>query len=419
MAKIKEVYCREIYGSQGLPAIETKIVLSDGSVGVSSVAASDSGSKYAAVNLVEREQNKIHGKGTFKAVEKIQNIIAPKLIDFEVQNLQDIDGLLFEMDGTPNKSRFGANATLSISIAAARACAASAKQELYVYLRQYIKSASTAMKMPTIIFCVINGGRTTGNMLDFKDFFVIPASFKTFEESLNIGYAVQSKLASVLQHKQIPPLFSTEGGYALLLPDNETAFALLEETIETSNFRLGFDVFLGIDADAGNFFINEKYHLKDTSMPLEATDLINIYSDFIDKHNILYIEDPLTEDDWEGWVKIGGKINNDKLIIGDMFTATNPSRLQTAIAKKAISGVVIEPIQTGTITEALLVAEIARLSGIKIVVSRQNGGTMDDFLADFSVAVNADYVNFGALTRGENVVNYNRLLMIEKQLEKV
>ena len=418
MSKIKDIYCREIFSPQGSPAIETTIVLKDGSAGVSSVAGNEFDSKYSAMNLLDREQNHVLGRGTLKAVEKIQNIIAPELIGQDALKQHDIDVFLFELDGSQNKSRFGANATLGISVAVARAAAKSAGMPLYLYLREFINHNNLTLDTPKLIFTLLNGGRTTENMLDFKDYFVIPASYKTFDESLQIGSLLHSKLQSALQHKHFLPLFTIDGGNAVSLQNNDEAFTFLTHVIETSNIQLGHDVFLGIDANASNFYHNEKYHIKDTSMPLASEDLISYYSDFIEKHHVIYIEDPLTEDDWDGWEKISRTINSDTIIAGDLLTATNPARLQLALNKKAISGIVIKPIQIGTIIEALVVTEIARLSGLKIIVSRWNINTMDDFLADFAVAISADYVNFGPFTRAEYMLNYNRLLAIDKQIKQ-
>ena len=244
MSKIKDIYCREIFSPQGSPAIETTIVLKDGSAGVSSVAGNEFDSKYSAMNLLDREQNHVLGRGTLKAVEKIQNIIAPELIGQDALKQHDIDVFLFELDGSQNKSRFGANATLGISVAVARAAAKSAGMPLYLYLREFINHNNLTLDTPKLIFTLLNGGRTTENMLDFKDYFVIPASYKTFDESLQIGSLLHSKLQSALQHKHFLPLFTIDGGNAVSLQNNDEAFTFLTHVIETSNIQLGHDVFL-------------------------------------------------------------------------------------------------------------------------------------------------------------------------------
>lgn len=418
MAKIKEIHSREVFTSQGAPTIETTVVLDDGTISVASVPSEDLDSRYAAVNLIDNELKHFQGHGVLKAVANVTNVIAPKLAGFEVNKQQEIDRIMIELDGTQNKSRLGANAILSVSMAVAKAAAKSSGYPLFLYLHQFIKNENFQAKLPTLILSMINGGRRAENLLDFRDFFIIPASFKTFEESLQIGFALQSSLHTILKGNNLLPLFSIEGGYALPLANNAEAFSLLSQALESINIRLGYDVFFGIDASADSFYINGDYRIKDRSTSMSSDDLISFYANLISAYHILYIEDPLGVEDWDGWEKISKKISEGTIIIGDLLTATNPYRLQMALAKKAISGIAIKPIQIGTVIEALAVMEIARISGLKIVVSHQSGSSADDFLADFAVAVGADYVNFGPLTRCEYMVKYNRLLEIEKQLEK-
>lgn len=418
MAKIKEIQSREIFNPQGGATVETVVILDDGTIGVASVPSGDSDSKYAAVNLVDGQMGHFQGQGVLKAVANVVNVIAPKIIGIEVNKQQDIDRIIIELDGTQNKGILGANATLSVSMAVAKAAARSLGLPLYLYLRQFVKRENSHFKLPTLILSLINGGRRAENLLDFRDFFIIPGSFKTFEESLQIGFALQSSLRTILKGSNLLPLFSIEGGYALPLANNAEAFSLLSQALETVNIRLGYDVFFGIDANADAFYNNGDYRIKDRSMSMSSDDLISFYANLISAYHILYIEDPLAVDDWDGWEKIAKQVSQETIIVGDLLTATNPYRLQMALAKKAVSGITIKPIQIGTVMESLAVMEIARISGLKIVVSHQSGSSMDDFLADFAVAVSADYVNFGPLTRGEYMIKYNRLLEIEKQMKK-
>lgn len=418
MAKIKEIHSRQIFNPQGSATVETVVILDDKNMGVASVPSCDLDSKYASVNMVDNEQKYFQGQGVLKAVGNVQTIISPKLIGYEANRQQEIDKIMIELDGTQNKSKLGANAMLSVSMAIAKAAAKSSNQELYLYLRQFVKQEKSQFKLPILIISLINGGRRAENLLDFRDFFIIPASFKTFEESLQIGLALQTSLRTILKENNLLPLFSIEGGYALPLANNAEALSLLSQALETINIRLGYDVFFGIDANADYFYNNGAYKIKDRSMSMSSDDLISFYANLISAYHILYIEDPLAMDDWEGWEKISKQVSNETIIIGDLLTATNPYRLQMALSKKAVSGITIKPIQVGTVMEALAVMEIARISGLKIVVSHQSGSSVDDFLADFAIAVNADYVNFGPLTRGEYMVKYNRLHEIEKQLNK-
>lgn len=418
MAKIKEIRSREILNTQGCPTVETAVILDDGTISVVSVPSNDFDSKYAAVNLVDNDMSRFQGQGVLKAVANVVNVIGPKLVGFDANRQQEIDKVIIELDGTQNKSTLGANATLSVSMAVARAAAKSSGVPLYLYLRQFIKRENLELKLPTPILSLINGGKRAENLLDFRDFFIIPASFKTFEESLQIGFAVQSSLRTILKGNNLLPLFSIEGGYALPLANNAEACSLLSQALEPTTIRLGYDVFFGIDANADAFYNEGGYKIKDRTMSMSSDDLISFYANLISAYHILYIEDPLAVDDWDGWEKISKQVSQKTIIIGDLLTATNPYRLQMALAKKAVSGITIKPIQIGTVMEALAVMEVARMSGFKIVVSHQSGSSVDDFLADFAVAVSADYVNFGPLTRGEYMVKYNRMLEIEKQLKK-
>jgi len=419
MAKIKEIHSREIYNCQGSATVETVVILEDKTIGVSSVPSSDLDSKYSAVNLVDNVQNHFLGQGVLKAVSNIKDIIAPKLIGYEADKQQEIDKIMIELDGTQNKSRLGANAMLSVSMAVAKAAAKSSEQELYVYLRNFVKHDDSNFKLPNLIISLINGGSRAYNLLDFRDFFIIPASFKTIEESIQIGFMLLTSLRTILKASNYLPFFSIEGGYALPLVNNAEVFTLLCQSLKVTNNRLGYDVFFGIDANADTFYVDGSYKIKDRSMSISSNDLISFYVDLISAYHILYIEDPLAVDDWDGWEKMSRQVGHETIIVGDLLTATNPYRLQMALQKKAVSGITIKPIQIGTVIEALAVMEIARISGLKIVVSHQSGSSTDSFLADFAVAIGADYVNFGPLTRGEYIVEYNRLLEIEAQIKKV
>lgn len=418
MAKIKEIHSREIYNSQSSVTVETVVVLDDGTIGIASAPCGDPDSKYSAVNLVDNDQSRFLGQGVLIAVENVLNIIAPKLIGFEVNKQREIDMMMIELDGTQNKGRLGANVILSVSMAVAKAAAKSCGQELYVYLRNFVKRDDSGFKLPTLIMSLINGGKKAENLLDFRDFFIIPGSFKTLRESLQIGFLLQSSLRTILKGNNLLPLFSIEGGYALPLANNTEVFSLISQSLEITNNRLGYDVFLGIDANANAFYIDGSYKIKDRSMFMSSDDLISFYANLISTYHILYIEDPLAVDDWDGWEKMSKQVGRETILVGDLLTATNPFRLQMALQKKAVSGITIKPIQVGTVIEALAVIEIARISGLKIVVSHQSGDSMDNFLADFAVAVGADYVNFGPLTKGEYMIKYNRLLEIEAQINK-
>jgi enolase len=355
--------------------------------------------------------------GVTKAVQNIETTISENLSGIDASKQQELDKIMIELDGTQNKSRLGANAMLSVSMAVAKAAAKSSVLPLYLYLRDFIKKENTELKIPTPAFNILNGGKHAGYNLDLQDFLVIPASSKPFHESLEMGMTIYQSLRNLLVHNNLTTLIADEGGFAPTLPTNEDALSFVSEAISSANLRLGYDVFLGIDAAATSFFKGQHYKIRDKSALMTARELIPFYQDLVKKYHILYLEDPLAEDDWEGWSQIGKVISSDTIIIGDDLTVTNPYRLQMALDKQAISGIVIKPNQIGTVIEALAVVEVARVAGIKIIVSHRSGETNDDFIADFAVAVSADYVKFGPPVRGENIAKHNRLLEIERQLK--
>lgn len=418
MANIQNISSRQIISSSGHFTIETTVVLDNGITGTASVPAQDHISKYSAVNFLDLPQNITQEKKVMIAISNVQNVIAPKLIGKDILKQQEIDETLLSIDGSQNKSRLGASATLSVSTAAAKAAARSLSMPLFIYLRQFITQGTSSASMPVMFISIVNGGNNAENLMDFNDLFIIPASFKSLTESVHIGISTYINFKNNLTNKNFNPLYSADGSLSIQISKNEEIFPLLNETLESLNQRIGYDVFLGLDADASSFYNNDKrYILRDSSMPYTSDALISYYTDLIDKYHIFYIEDPLSDDDWEGWQKISGRISGT-VIAGDSLTATNPYRVQMALNQKIISAVSINPIQIGTLYEAMMVINIARASGIKIVISHQKGSLPDDFIADFAIAVNADYVNFGPFTRGENVLNYNRLLEIERLLKK-
>jgi enolase len=419
MAKIKQIIAREIIDARGNPTVEARVILSDGSTAVASSPSGISRSTYEAFELRDNDLRRFKGLGVLKAVQIIHEKIAPALIGIEASDQQRIDRTMIELDGTQTKSKLGANATLPVSMAVAKAAAKSSVLPLFLYLRNFIKRENQELKIPSPIFNIINGGLHTENTLDIQEFHVIPATFKTFSDSLQLGVTVYQTTKDVLRRNNLSTLLGDEGGFSPSVDTNEDALSLIVQAVEESNLRLGYDIFLGIDAAANSFYTDQHYKIKDKSMSLTSSELISWYEELVKKYHILYLEDPLSEDDWDGWETVFPKISQYALIVGDDLTATNPFRLQMALYKKSINSIVIKPNQIGTVIEALAVVEIARHSGLKIVVSHRSGETNDDFIADFAVATSADYVKFGAPARGERVAKYNRLLQIDQQLQMI
>lgn len=415
MAKIKSISAREVLNSKGDPTIETTVILTDGAVGISSVPSGTSIGKYEAVELLDNDEKRYQGKGVLSAIGNIQKYIFPALSNQEANNLSVVDKKLIELDGTPNKQRLGANAILSVSMAVAKASAKSSVLPTFLYLREYTKKEA-GLKVPTPSFNIINGGKHGDGNIDFQEFLAIPATSKTFSEGLMLGVNVYASLKKTMQTNNLSALTGLEGGFSPKLSSNQDGLLLIKQAIEAINLRLGFDMFIGLDPAANDFYVEGGYRIKDKSTTLSSKDLIEFYSMLNSQYHLLYLEDGLAEDDWKGWQDLYTTLSKETLIVGDDLTASNPFRLQEAIQKNTIGGVIIKPNQIGTVIEAIAVCEMARQAGLKITVSHRSGETTDDFIADFAVAVGADYVKFGAPVRGERVSKYNRLLAIEKQI---
>jgi enolase len=419
MAKIKQIVAREILNSKGLPTVETTVILNDGKTGTASTPTGTSVGSYEASELRDRDDKRFQGNGVLKAISSIQDNIAPSILGMDATKQHEIDKKMIELDGTQNKGRLGSNAMLSVSMAVAKAAAKSALLPTFLYLREFINKEKIAIKIPTPAFNILNGGKHAGDNTNFQEYMVIPASSKTYSESLNMALVLYDSLRKILEQNNFATLVGDEGGFAPKLQTNKDGLDFVKQAIEASSFRYGFDVFLGLDAAATSFFHEGNYHIKDKTMPLSADSLIEYYEELNKEFHLLYLEDPLAQDDWNGWSKIYAALSQQTVIVGDDLTATNPYRLQMALDKKTITGIVIKPNQIGTVIEAMAVIEVARQAGIKIIVSHRSGETNDDFIADFAVAVSADYVKFGAPVRGERVAKYNRLLEIEREIKSL
>lgn len=418
MTKIKSVIAREILDSRGNPTVETTVVLSDETTGTSSVPSGASKGTYEAFELRDLDAPRYKGMGVLKAISNVNDVLGPALVGMDAHEQQKIDRIMIEMDGTQNKSKLGANAILSISQAVVKAAAKSSLLPVALYIRQFISSKNLGKRLPIPMFNVLEGGKHGGNSLDFQEFLIIPASSKSYSESLEIGAGVFQSLKKLLFEKSESTLVADEGGFSPNVSTNQAAFVLVKEAIEQSGFSLSLDVFTGLDAAANTFLDGKTYRIRDRAIPFNADDIAEFYQGLISDFSLIYLEDPLAEDDWDGWKKLFAKIGSKILVIGDDLVTTNPYRLQLALDNKVVGGIVIKPNQIGTISEAIAVSEIARYTDLKIVVSHRSGETMDGFIADFAVGIGADYVKFGAPSR-ERVAKYNKLLEIEYELKNI
>lgn len=417
MAKIKEILASEILNAKGFPTVEATVVLNDGKIGVASCSMGETIGHYEALELRDHDEKLFEGQGVVKSVTNIRNIIAPRLVGKEAEHQQEIDKIMIDLDGTQNKSRLGANAMITVSMAVAKAAAESSVLPLFLYLRQFIKKDHGPMRIPVPIFNLINGGNNQFNFSDFHEFLIIPASSKPYTESIQIGEVVHRQLKKILETKTSETFSDYEEGFTFKLKTNKEAFSYIKQAAEDAHVRLGFDVFMGLNSRASGFFKDGKYLISDIPTALSSSDLVNYYEELNRNIHLLYLEDALSEDDWDGWKLLFEKLSPTTIIAGGDLIATNPYRLQMALDKRTVNGIVIKPGQVGTVIESLAIAEAARETGLKIIVSHRGRETNDDFLSDFSVAVAADYIKIGSIARGENIAKYNRLLQIDSQLK--
>jgi len=418
MAKIEKVIAREILDSRAVPTVESTVVLSDGTVASSSVPSGSSRGTYEAHELRDGDSTRYKGKGVLKAVESVNSVIAPAIEGMEGSHQQEIDKKMIELDATQNKSSLGGNAILSVSQAVAKAAAKSSLLPLSVYLREFLSSHIEGNRIPTPLFNIIEGGTHADNGVDFQEFLVIPASSFDFSASMQIGIDIFSAVKEQLRSSNLPTGVADEGGFAPNFSTNLDVLKTIRTAIETTSHAFSKDVFLGIDVAGNSLVNNRKYIISDRSGQIDHSDFVNFYKTIISDFSIIYLEDPFAEDDWDAWKNLYTEVGGNTLIVGDDLTSTNPYRLQMAINNNVINALIIKPNQIGTVTEALAVVEIARYKNLKIIVSHRSGETNDDFIADFAVAVGADYAKFGAPNH-ERITKYNRLFEIEQELKRL
>lgn len=417
-SKIYSVTAREILDSRGNPTVEVQVILNSGYRGIASVPAGASIGKYEATELRDNDPKRYGGKGVLKAVEAVNKMIHPRLKGMESTAQTAIDTLLQELDGTPNKAKLGANSILGVSLATAVAAASHQRIPLYRYLNTMFQGGKPGRmpRIPTPTFNVINGGKHGGGNLDFQEYHIVPATNKPFHEALRVGVELYHDVKKLLITKGAVYATGDEGGFAPNLSTNMDPLELLSETLRRSHYRFGVDVFFGLDVAASSFHTDRGYQIKDRPVAYTTREFVEYMHNLHKIYPLLMLEDPLGEDDWDGWIATNQQLGGDVLIIGDDLLTTNPERLKHAIEKRACSAILLKPNQIGTLTEFLSVVTLAKKNDIKCIVSHRSGETNDTFVADLAVAVQSDYVKFGAPARGERVAKYNRLLAIESEL---
>ena len=416
MAQIKKIVAREILDSRSNPTIEAIVELADASVGIFSTPSGLSIGKHEASELRDNDPKRFNGKGVLKALSNIFNSLAPLLIGKEASEQKLLDEIMIKADSTDNKQNLGANSILALSGAIAKAQAASEQISLYRYVAKLLARQDTNFKIPAPMMNILNGGVHGGGNIDFQEFMIVPPQSTTFTNNLKMGVEVYAALKEVIQSHSGVTLVGDEGGYAPVLFANTDGFKLLEDAVTKAGYNLGQDVFFSIDIAASFFMKDGEYRIKDRPVSYSTNEFIDYLVTLNEQCHFLSMEDPLSEDEWDSWKNLTERIGKDTLIVGDDLITTNLERLKKAISQKACNATIIKPNQVGTITETLEVIREAKKQNIKIVVSNRSGETNDDFIADFAVGIDADYVKFGAPARGERVAKYNRLLEIEHEI---
>ncbi len=417
MPKITSIRAGEILDSRGHPTVETTVRLDSGQQGVAAVPSGASSSKYEAVELRDEDPNRFRGLGVLKAVNLINNELAPKLKGQDPTQQTKIDQQLIDWDGSVNKSHYGANSLLSISQACLTASAAFFNLPIYRYIQQKYYADSPSKKIPTPTFNIINGGAHGAGNLDFQEFHLVPSTRFAYKKALQIGEEIYQSLKGTLKYRRAITSVGDEGGFAPDLFTNMDALSAILEAIKPTGHELAKDVFFGLDVAADYFYKNGRYEIKDRAQPYSEDELIAYYGDLVDEFHLFSLEDGLHQDAWSGWSRLTETLGSKCLIVGDDLLSTNKARVNEAIAKKACNAILVKPNQIGTISETVEVINLCRQVNWKIIVSHRSGETNDSFIADFAVGCSADYTKFGAPARGERVAKYNRLLAIEAELK--
>lgn len=421
MAKVKHIWAREILDSRGMPTVEAACLLDSGAVSVSSVPAGASTGSHEALELRDGDASRYLGQGVLKAVENVNSVLGPAIVGMDPMDQFGIDRKLVALDGTENKSQYGANAILAISEVIAKSGAISAGQQLYAWIYSLaIKGGITQkVKIPTPLFNMINGGKHGAGNLDFQEFWVIPATSKVYHEGLQMGVEIYHTIGENLARRGAIHSVGDEGGFAPNLFTNADALEVFVESIKQTKYSLGRDVFLGLDIAANSFYKDGSYHIKDKTTEMDDSQMLEYFKSLNNQYSLAILEDPFQEDAWDSWKKLTAEMSGNLIIVGDDLLATNPKRVQKAIAEKACNAVLVKPNQIGTVTEALNVVKMTRDAGWRVIVSHRSGETNDSFIADFGVGVAADYIKSGAPARGERVAKYNRLAAIEEELSRL
>ncbi|MFW5711705.1 MAG: phosphopyruvate hydratase [bacterium] len=417
MSTIEFIEAREILDSRGNPTVEVDVFLEDGSMGRAAVPSGASTGVHEAVEMRDGDKGRFMGKGVLKAVENVNNIIAPELVGLDALDQVDIDRTMIELDGTDNKSKLGANAILGVSMATARAAADFLGLPLFKYLGAY-----HANQLPVPMANIINGGEHADNSVDFQEFMVMPVGADSLRGGVRMITEVFHNLKSILKEKGYSTAVGDEGGFAPNLKSNEEALEVIMKAIEKAGYKAGDDIMIALDPAASEFYDEKKkkYVFKSSDgRELSSEEMASYWADWVDKYPIISLEDGMAEDDWDGWKLLTDKVGDRCQLVGDDLFVTNTKRLKDGIDKGIANSILIKVNQIGTLTETFEAVEMAKRAGYTAIVSHRSGETEDNFIADLVVGLETGQIKTGSLSRSDRLAKYNQLMRIEDYLESV
>ncbi len=409
--EIVEIFAREILDSRGNPTVEVETVLDCGAAGRASVPSGASTGAFEAIELRDGDKKRYMGKGTQKAVENVNSLIAPEIEGMDAIYQREIDMTMIDLDGTENKSRLGANAMLGVSLSVAKASAAAFELPLYKYL-----GGVNAYILPAPMMNILNGGKHADNSVDLQEFMIMPLGAPTFSDALRMGSEVFHNLKSVLSREGLGTAVGDEGGFAPDLKSNEDAIKYIIRAIEKAGFKPGKDIYIALDPAATEFYEKGKYNLRGEGKVFTSSEMVSYYKGLVEKYPIISIEDGMAEEDWDGWKELTEEAGKKVQIVGDDLFVTNTQRIKRGLKLGVANSVLIKVNQIGTLSETLDAIEMAKTSGYTAVVSHRSGETEDTTISDIAVAVNAGQIKTGAPSRTDRVCKYNQLLRIEEDL---
>ncbi len=412
MFTLQKIVAREVLDSRGNPTVEAEVVFTDGSHGHAIVPSGASTGSHEALELRDGDSSRYLGKGVLKAVANVNGEIAEKIVGKEFTDFRALDTFLMALDGTPNKSRLGANAILAVSMAVVCACAQSEKQELYQFIGTHNTPVSTNYALPIPLMNIINGGAHADNPLDIQECMIVPVGATTMSERVRMGAEVFHHLKKILSKRGLATSVGDEGGFAPMVNSTDDALATIVEAITSAGYTTE-QVKIALDVASTEFFKDGKYHLAGENKVLTSAEMVTYYEELMAKYPIISIEDGMSEDDIDGWKLLTEKLGDKIMLVGDDLFVTNPARLQAGIDGKYGNSILIKLNQIGTVSETLDAINLAHANGMKAIISHRSGETEDTFIADLAVGLSTGYIKTGSLSRTDRIAKYNRLMRIE------